>query len=885
MNPLLIIVVLISVVAIDDAQSVKFLIVPSRDSPCPGEFTGETCLTLLQYSRLNNPLVSTTDVTLELQPGIHRFDGRISVSRINSFVLTGTDASLICTSSRSSQQFVFTFIANVQISGINLTNCLENQISSVTNFSMRDCSFKTSSLILQDVNATIVQSSFEKTPENSVLALRRTSMKLKNCHFSNNNRSAVVAGTNAQSNLTVESCTFTNNIKQGGHGGAIYFNGGSVIIRNSSFIRNSANIVSRFSQFSDGGAVHVNGTDYITVSDTTFTNNRAVTNGGAVSIRNIRGVANFTRCNFTDNFSTGTFRSNGGAVGLDGSIGRDTSISLTECNFTRNGVSARGGALYINTFTQRLPVHSVLINKCNFIENGRKHPEIEVTDTGGAIYIHFRYGISTPLPILVSECNFADNMAKMSGGAMYLHVPLSRILLTDSYFVNNILKNTSGNVEFGGAVYARSAGLLSIKGGAFINNTVIEGGGGVIYYITNTGTFRDRYMYNLSFVDVLFLNNSASYCGVLGVLVISHNSLRVNFTSSSFVSNRATGEVQGNIYQGSGAICIRNASMSFMNSTFRNNSAVGNAGVMQIEESTVEIIGSTFEHNRATLDGGVTYTKLSPNIFAIQESTFSGNSADDDGGVIYMGRAGSHVNVNESTFSLNSASDRGGVFVILGSTLDVAESSFIDNTANQGDVINACSSEINIDRLLEFHTNSNGTTGCTSYNNGPTLQSTTMATVSTTIAPQTESETSTASTIAQTDSASTMHITSQIEPESTTNIPEPEVSTTKMTEEESHTTVLLQTGPTMITTDNLEVNNTTTATQTNTGITIPTSISEPQTTTEDDFSPSTTTNELSTTNSLKGNSNGTGTKLGSVGLLLISCMFVLISTCSTQVPC
>ena len=95
---------------------------------------------------------------------------------------------------------------------------------------------------------------------------------------------------------------------------------------------------------------------------------------------------------------------------------------------------------------------------------------------------------------------------------------------------------------------------------------------------------------------------------------------------------------------------------------------------------------------------------------------------------MYMGRAGGRVDVNKSSFSLNHATDRGGALVILGSTLNIAESSFNDNTATRGYVINVCISEINVDNV--FETNSNSRTSCISYNYHP-LSPTEMSTMAT----------------------------------------------------------------------------------------------------------------------------------------------------------
>ena len=85
------IVLLFSTVHYGDC--VRFIIVPSVDTPCPGEFTGESCITLQQY--IANP--SSSDVTLELQPGNHQLDSQLVASSIGSFTMTAnTTATVTC---------------------------------------------------------------------------------------------------------------------------------------------------------------------------------------------------------------------------------------------------------------------------------------------------------------------------------------------------------------------------------------------------------------------------------------------------------------------------------------------------------------------------------------------------------------------------------------------------------------------------------------------------------------------------------------------------------------------------------------------------------------------------------------------------------------------
>ena len=847
----------------EKVQSVRFFILPSKDSPCPGEYTGEPCFTLADFSKLNNinpTRIIGSDVILDLQPGVHETDSTsLSTSGINSFKLTGTNASFRCD---VRPRLFLSSIVNAQITGINFLNCPDIEITSVDNLIVQDCSFRSSSLTLRNVNATV-----------------------NRCNFSNIFRST---------------------------GGAILIDGGVTTIKNSSFVGNSREAVYArgvesifvFDSMFDAADRDARGVYLLSPRDSVvflrcnFTRlSRRRTDGGAVHIFNgMSANISFTECNFMDNGG-----SRGGAVYVStfASMPLSLNVSFTGCNFTRNSASSGGGAFWAATST----TIEVSFSKCNFIDNqGTGFSTMSSSFIGGAVTITSLAVASNVLPISISECQFTNNMVAASGGAVHLGVENTRILITRSYFTDNRLSRGT-SVNSGGAVYiSGNDNIVSVIGGAFMNNTVLQGSGGALFsagertnlsfvdvlFHSNSAASRlgtrNRLTHgyggavymsgddnqisikrgafvsnrvvqggggalystgqrtNFLFDDVLFHNNSAAFCGALEVDQFFHDS--VNFTRSTFTSNSATGGRAPNlIYGGSGAICIRNASISVVNSTFSNNSAVGNAGVMHVEGSSVEIIDSEFKNNAATLDGGVVYTKLSPSSFTIQQSTFSDNKAGDDGGVMYMGRAGSRIDVNESSFSFNHAVDRGGALVVLGSTLNIVESSFSDNTATRGDVINTCIGEISTDKAFEDNTlrQTSSRTACISYNNLPLLpteMSTIMATQTEesattrsmvrrtapiimppqTITPQTTAitpeaiteETTTdtpsrvgttltpqtgASTVAQTDSASTLGATTQHEQQSTmTTNTLSESSTTIIPPEESTTTAAAKFG-------------------------------------------------------------------------------------------
>ena len=188
------------------------------------------------------------------------------------------------------------------------------------------------------------------------------------------------------------------------------------------------------------------------------------------------------------------------------------------------------------------------------------------------------------------------------------------------------------------------------------------------------------------------IQNTAAYCGVLAVTEFYHYSVII--TGNAFTHNRALDPVPGNI--GGGVICSRNASMIVSDNNFTNNSAAGDAGVMNVDESDIIIERSIFSNNMAGGNGGVLHTYFYPTRYSIINSYFIDNQAGGDGGVMYVGRAGSHVTISQSMCTFNSATNRGGVIAIIGSTLEIDRAIIFGNTAHaeSGDVISACNSDV-----------------------------------------------------------------------------------------------------------------------------------------------------------------------------------------------
>lgn len=112
---------------------------------------------------------------------------------------------------------------------------------------------------------------------------------------------------NGISNVTVTNCTFTGNI--GKNGGAIGQDGGTLTVTGSCF---SDNTSENDNSTDGGGAIYVKGTSNTSISNCTFSNNRATNgggnalsaNGGAINFNSVTGTASITNCSFTNNGKT-----------------------------------------------------------------------------------------------------------------------------------------------------------------------------------------------------------------------------------------------------------------------------------------------------------------------------------------------------------------------------------------------------------------------------------------------------------------------------------------------------------------------------------------------------------------------------------------------------
>ena len=463
----LITVLLLLLNAVEYSSCERFNIVPSPDSSCPGEFTGEPCLTLQQYVANHSSNYSNTDIMLELHPGHHHLDSELSVL-YNSFMMQANTSAMVICNQQLDEPFNFNRLQQVHISDITFIGC--------------------SVYLRSTLNATFMRSSFLNRITNG-----------EALHISD-------------SSVWIEQCTISNNSN-----GAIYFSGSTSLL--------------------------------FAVFQTIFKNN-----------------------------------------------------SNSDC--------------------------------------------------GGALQIHVQYD-SNSHPFYLYENAIGYN-----------------IFIVHSIFKDNRVENIG--TGDGGAIYFNGGNVI-ILNSTFINNSA-SSGGGAIY---------SEFIVIILLINSTFSHNSAAYGGVIkmaefhqNILYISGSNFNILYISgSNFTYNRALDQhlINNGSEGAGGVICSRSAfiyaTIMILDNTFSHNSAAGDGGVIQAEDSQVTIERSIFSNNTGGGNGGALQTDLYPTRYTITNSSFIDNQAGGDGGAMYVGQAGSHVTIYESTFSRNYAAESGGAISIIGGTL------------------------------------------------------------------------------------------------------------------------------------------------------------------------------------------------------------------------
>ena len=274
------------------------------------------------------------------------------------------------------------------------------------------------------------------------------------------------AGVYAEGSVTIADSTFTDNSADNGSGGAVYVGDAvsvtisdsvfgnpnddsgcgadyTVTVTNSSFLNNDADdqggaisdgqndtvsplteVIVTGSYFYQneadlGAAINLDGTT-LTLSDSTFIENHAVDDGGALELCNNEAVT-VTGSRFVGNSS----ESSGGAI----QVNCDTANLTIESNqFQRNTTVGQGGAIRVQT-----GVSGTSITRNTFIGNS--------AEQGGAVSIND--GDVDSYLWSITRNTFTKNRATLNGGALHMALDNSGNVVTPNVKKNRFRGNSA----------------------------------------------------------------------------------------------------------------------------------------------------------------------------------------------------------------------------------------------------------------------------------------------------------------------------------------------------------------------------------------------------------------------------------------------------------
>ena len=262
-------------------------------------------------------------------------------------------------------------------------------------------------------------------------------------------------------------------------GGAIYRNGGSLTVIDSTFDDNHAGAVG---QDLAGGAIYGfggSGGD-IQISGSTFSNNSA-SDGGAVG--SLQGPVTIINSTFTNNQATGT-NGNPGSGGCGGALyqdGKGEATSLCGVTISGNTAGAIGGGVFRVSNT-----HDGTFAMDRSTVDSNTVPATAATSNAGGLYLE-------GLAITITASTISNNQGGYGGGIW--------IDMNSANLTNVTIANNTATVSNGGGMW-----LASSPTGTMLNCTIANnkatGSGVVAGAIFSTG---------LTLANTIIVNNTAMY--------------------------------------------------------------------------------------------------------------------------------------------------------------------------------------------------------------------------------------------------------------------------------------------------------------------------------------------------------------------------------------
>ena len=343
------------------------------------------------------------------------------VTRSTSVIIDGEGYVVMTLADGSSGFRMIDISADIEVIGMTFRDGNASQGSAIHTTSSGDVTVRDSDFI--DNEATVTgDEEIDNTAEGGGAINSNGDVFVYDSTFSGNISGRDGGAILAELNVTVEGSTFSLNTA-GDDGGAIYSRTGDITVTDSTFSGNKATEGSGTSYTSRGGALYTSSEDVL-VSDSLFNGNEADNSGGAVHASN---DFESIRTSFVSNSS-----GDGGAV-----LTEDDAL-IEDSYFGFNEVTSDGGAVHIEDEPE--------ISNSTFYQN-------QSADQGGAIWSSLQGEETAGSYIIYST--FIDNTAENEGSTLYFlgdDLDLFANLMISSQDEEQITGDTGDLVDYGANV-------------------------------------------------------------------------------------------------------------------------------------------------------------------------------------------------------------------------------------------------------------------------------------------------------------------------------------------------------------------------------------------------------------------------------------------------
>ncbi len=235
-----------------------------------------------------------------------------------------------------------------------------------------------------------------------------------------------------------------------------------------------------------GGAIYTQG-GFLTIEDSTFTNNSA-DNGAGGAIHGLRSNVSITASDFTSNSAIGDGQ--GGAAYFDGAQTSNGLIEIHDSDFTNNSTHNQGGAIYVHLYqgNDEFNVYdTAFVN--NAVIGGDRGLGGAISGGNGRVNIIRSLFSSNDVARDDGGGGYFDG----SGGALAF-AETARINIANSTFTGNRAEGVSFNAN-GGAIYiVNNSPAFTIINSTIVNNFAGWVGGGISS--TTSGILRNTIVAN-----------------------------------------------------------------------------------------------------------------------------------------------------------------------------------------------------------------------------------------------------------------------------------------------------------------------------------------------------------------------------------------------------